>query len=288
MRNLFFIALSLVFVNGGFDTSVFLENIKSIKTIYISYEDAHGNKQRMPINMNNKMISDELIIISEEKRQTSLREVKLSIPDKINSIEVDYIDKNNKDMNIFMGIALDDRSIIGDNLYIYKDKDFNHKKKKNDFGSLFQKASKSQETYKKPMRRASAKRKTTKSSASLDIKHFENENYIEIEISNCGNKTFDICDEVKEPSITGNSKKVIFYFNIEKKHTRIMNPSDNIKRIEVGYNIKRDPPTHLVIEVYKSIDRAEKIYNKNGDTSSSPSTDFTTNHKKMSYRLHIR
>ncbi len=190
MRNLFFIALSLVFVNAGFDTSVFLENIKSIKTIYISYEDAHGNKQRMPINMGNKMISDELIIISEEKRQTSLREVKLSIPDKINSIEVDYIDKNNKDMNIFMGIALDDRSIIGDNLYIYKDKDFNHKKKKNDFGSLFQKASKSQETYKKPMRRASAKRKTTKSSASLDIKHFENENYIEIEISNCGNKTF--------------------------------------------------------------------------------------------------
>ena len=290
MKKLTFIVLFLSFVNAEFSTSMFLKNIQNIQNIHISYANAHGNEKRITVNMNNEKVSDELMIFSEEKRQTSLREIALAIPDKITSIEIEYVDKSNKLKSKFMGIALDDREMKGDNLYLYQDKDFKQEEsvKEVNFSSLFKNASKSQKTTKKHIAKKSMGSKTTKTLNPLKIKHSENEDYIDIEITNCGNKTFDICDEVKLPSIIGNSKKVIFYFNIEKDYKKLQNVSENIKRIEVGYNIKRDPPTHLVIEVYKKIVKVEKMYSKSGEFVSSKSTDFKANHKKISYRLHIR
>lgn len=295
MRKFAFIVLFLSFVNAEFSTSMFLKNIKTIKKMHISYEDAHENKKRLTVNMNNEKVSDELIIFSEEKRQTSLREIALAIPDKIISIEIEYVDKGNKLKSKFMGIALDDRVMKGDNLYLYQDKDFSGKEvvKEVNFSSLFKNASNSKKAIKEPMikkymTKKSTRYKTTKPLNALNVKHSENEDYIDIEITNCGNKTFDICDEVRLPSIIGNGKKVIFYFNIEKDYKKLQNVSENIKRIEVGYNIKRDPPTHLVIEVYKKIVKVEKMYSESGKFTSSKSADFKANHKKISYRLHIK
>ena len=220
MKKFTFIVLFLSFVNAEFSTSMFLKNIQNIQNIHISYANAHGNEKRITVNMNNEKVSDELMIFSEEKRQTSLREIALAIPDKITSIEIEYVDKGNKLKSKFMGIALDDREMKGDNLYLYQDKDFKQEEsvKEVNFSSLFKNASKSQKTTKKHIAKKSTGDKTTKKLNPLKIKHSENEDYIDIEITNCGNKTFDICDEVKLPSIIGNSKKVIFYFNIEKDY----------------------------------------------------------------------
>lgn len=273
------LALLPVLLNAEFRTRMLLEKIKKIKKIYISYEDAHENKKRIPINMNNKIISDELIVFNEQKRQTALMEVALHIPSKITSIEVEYIDKNNKNINKFMGIAINDRDIAGNNIYIYQDKDFSYKETREpNFEKLFN-------INKKTPTRT---KKVSNHSNILEIESFEQDNYIDILIKNCIHKDFNLCRELKPKII--HQKKVVLYFKMKRKNTRKTNISKNIKRIQVAYDKNRKDsthPTHLVIELNKKIHKIERVYYQNDTFSLDKSGNFEIDNQQLSYRLHI-
>jgi hypothetical protein len=288
MIKLFFIFLSFLSLNAEFKTGIFLENLQSLQKIYISYQNAHGNKKRISVNMHNKAVADELIIFDENKRQASLMEVGLQIPDKIISIEIEYIDKNDKHMSKFMGIALDAREIKGDNLYIYQDtKDIsNINNKKSNFANLFKKTTQNVK-LKNPNFMKKVKKRNMKLSNILKVTTFEKEKYIDILIKNCGNKSANICDEVRY-KIVGENKKAVFLFNIKRKSIKKLEISPNIKRIETAYDTKRKPPTHLVIELEKSISKIEKIYYKNKEFIISRPSGFQVNNQQLAYRMYFK
>ena len=200
MKKLLFAVFSILFLNGEFISSVFLEDLKTIKTVSIRYEDSYQNKRRKTIQIN-KNFTDEVIVFSELKQNTFFKDIKLDIPSSIISLEIGYINSSNKKMNKFIGISLNEREIKENNLYLYQDTKYTYN------------GNKAYIEPKKPIIVSRLKKTKMRKGGRLKIETKDNSSHIYIKIQGCNNRN-NVCDT---PLIEKQDKKIILRFKLNER-----------------------------------------------------------------------
>lgn len=246
MKKLLFVVFSILFLNGEFISSVFLEDLKTIKTVSISYEDSYQNQKRKTIQIN-KDFTDEVIVFSELKQNTFFKDIKLDIPSSIRSLEISYINSRNKKINKFIGISLNERDIKENNLYLYEDKKYTYS---------------GDEAHSKPKNTTKMhkqKKIDMKIDHRLKVKTKDGGSYVDIAIQGCDNAN-NVCDH---HLIEKMRNRIILRFNLCKKNSKKMNVSSNVKRIQIACSKRKPPyqdyPTWIVVETKKNISKYQKI-----------------------------
>ena len=267
-------------LNGEFVESVLLENLQKIKKINISYKDTDGNRRVKSIKISRVILNDS-IIFSELHQNIFIDGIFLKNPKKIDSIFIEYIDKDNN--NISKTVNIKNNSIKNNNLYIYENNDYLHRNIRKNNNLLANKKFIKKDVIKRKEKKRITHKKIFNSKNSLDVSYFDNGDYVDILLKNC-NEGNDFCNNGKFMKL---SKRVIFYLPFKLRNTKKINLSKNIKRVQVAYDSTRQSPTWLVVGSFKVVSKIKKMYHKdNKYTFSKPSFK---NLKKvhLAYRIHF-
>ena len=232
MKIILVIMCFIVSVNAEFITSMFLEKVETLKYMNIYYENKNGEEKIKKIPFS-KGFKDDVMIISETKKNNFFRNINLDNPEKINSLEVRYIDKNKKNINLSLKVAFYDRDIKSNNLYIYQNEDYDEAKAENKSYQhdtqpelkipLKVADSKKRSTYRKQPKILNKTRKQTlvpiRESFKLKFENVEGffTKQYDIIIEGCENKR-GICDKPYRFTYYQKGKywKIVFYFAIIK------------------------------------------------------------------------
>lgn len=256
MKKLLLVIFFIFFVKADFETSVFLKDIKKINTINIVYKDTYGNKQNKSIDLY-ELFDDDLLIFSETKQNTFFKDIKLNISDEINSLEIEYLNKNNEKMNKFVGISLKERAIKSNNVYLYKNKDYTYANETMTEKKYIDKVHKTKKkVHIKNKKLEKLENSMTNNLLLVDIK--DEQSYANIMIRNCENR-HEVCDD---PKISSYGHKFILKFKFCKQNPKKIDISNNIKKIRVVCD-KREYPTHLVIDTKNKISKYKKLMPNN-------------------------
>jgi len=265
MKKLILFISFFLFIEADFVNSVFLPNVKKIKTIYVSYEDAHGNNKREIFKIN-RLTNDDIIVFSEIEQLKFIKNINLKIPSYIKSLEIEYINTNNKNMSKFVGISLNERAIKQNNLFLYEDKHYNY-----NFSLTNTKSIKKLIKNTKNIR--SKRIQYINVNIPLIKKIEDKGKYVDIAIGNCISRD-GLCSDNQ---IISSPYKLIFRFSFKVKGKQQKRVSKNIKRIQVAYDKDRLYATWLVIEFKKKIKKRE---------NRSKNNNFESN-KELKYRIHF-
>lgn len=241
MRNILFIFSFILYLNGYFAQSIFLNKLHKIDTIDVVYQDAHGNRIEEKAKIGLPIFKEIFLVFSEEKQNNSPRHIRLRNPRYIRSLHVKYTDKKN---NPFEKIINFYNQKISNDLYVYEDRNYIY-----DFNNLFNK-NKSYNTKQTLILKTKTDFNFKRISKTnlLKILYDEDDKYFYLYIKNC--KIIKACDKIKyikHPL----SKKAIFKFKLNGDYSQMIKNnrfSRYIKRIQIGFNKNRSKNNHLVIE----------------------------------------
>jgi hypothetical protein len=269
------------FLNGEFIKKVLLKDLQIIQTINISYKNTYGHKQTKSITINSIILNDS-IIFSELKQDTFIDGIFLKKAKSINSISIEYLNKDNNHINKMVNIK--DSNIINSNLYIYEDNDYiyknirkNHKPKKvittKNILVVTTKNIPKKKIYKKVF----------SSKNSLSVEYFDNKSYVDLIINKC-NKINNFCNDAKFSKL---KTRAIFYLPFKVRNTKKINLSKNIKRIQVAYDSTRKSPCWLVVGGFNKMSKIKRMYYQDDELTFKKPSSLNNKKAQLAYRIYF-